>query len=86
MQLQAGYLTTLSVLRLYNAGCRMITECGAVSGMRIGRGNQSTQGKPAQVPPCPPEIPHDLTRDQTQAAMVGSQQNVGKTKEISLSL
>jgi hypothetical protein len=59
----------------------MITECGALGGMRIGRGNRST-------PQCHSvhQKSHDLTRDQTQAATVGSQQNVGKTKEISLNL
>jgi hypothetical protein len=35
-------------------------ECGAVGGMRIGRGNRSTRRKPASVPLCPPQIPHDL--------------------------
>jgi hypothetical protein len=35
-------------------------ECGAVRGMRIGRGNRSTRKKPAPVPLCPPQIPHDL--------------------------
>jgi hypothetical protein len=34
-------------------------ECGAVGGMRIGRGNRSTRRKPAPVPLCPPQIPHD---------------------------
>jgi hypothetical protein len=40
--------------------------------MRLGRGNQSTQRKPAPVPLCPPQIPHDLTWTQSQAAAVGS--------------
>jgi hypothetical protein len=47
-------------------------ECGAASGMRIGRENQSTRRKPATVPLCPPQIPHDLTWAWTQAATVGS--------------
>jgi hypothetical protein len=33
-------------------------ECGAVGGMRIGRGNQGTWRKPAPVPICPSQIPH----------------------------
>jgi hypothetical protein len=33
------YLTTLSVSRLCSVDGRMINECGAVGGMRIGRGN-----------------------------------------------
>jgi hypothetical protein len=43
-----------------------------VGGMRIGRGNRSTRRKPAPVPHCPPQIPHDLTWDRTRAAAVGS--------------
>jgi hypothetical protein len=53
---------------------RMIDDdYGAVGGMRIDRGNRSTRRKPASVPLCPPQIPHDLTWDRTQAAAVGSQ-------------
>jgi hypothetical protein len=44
-------------------------DCVALNGMRIGRGNRSTRRKPAPVPLCPPQIPHDLNR----AAAVGSQ-------------
>jgi hypothetical protein len=29
-------------------------ECGAVGGMRIGRGNRNTRRKRASVPLCPP--------------------------------
>jgi hypothetical protein len=47
-------------------------DCGAICGMKIGRGNQSTLRKTASVPFCPPQIPYDLTKAQTQAAMVGS--------------
>jgi hypothetical protein len=47
-------------------------ECGAVGGMRIGRGNRSTRRKPAPVPLCPPQIPHYLTWTRTRAAAVGS--------------
>jgi hypothetical protein len=47
-------------------------ECGTVSGIRIGRGNRSTRRKPAPVPLCPPQIPHDLTLARTGAAAVGS--------------
>jgi hypothetical protein len=47
-------------------------ECGAVGEMRIGRGNRSTRRKPAAVPLCSPQIPHDLTWDQTWAAAEGS--------------
>jgi hypothetical protein len=48
-------------------------ECGAVGGMRIGRGSRSTRRKPAPVPFCPPQIPHDLTWARTRVAAVGSQ-------------
>jgi hypothetical protein len=30
-------------------------------GIMIGRGNRNTRRKPAAVPLCPPQIPHDLT-------------------------
>jgi hypothetical protein len=40
----------------------MIDDCGAGVGMRLGRGTRSTQRKPAPVPLCPPQIPHDYTR------------------------
>jgi hypothetical protein len=47
-------------------------EDGEFGGMN-GRGNQSSQRKPAPAPLCPPQIPLDQTRDWTQAAAVGSQ-------------
>jgi hypothetical protein len=51
---------------------RMIDdECGAVDKMRIGRVNRSTRRKPAPVPLCQPQLPHDLTRTRTQAAPMG---------------
>jgi hypothetical protein len=36
-------------------------DCGAIGGMKIGRGNRSTWRKPAPAPLCPPQIPHDQT-------------------------
>jgi hypothetical protein len=36
-------------------------EDGEFGGMMIGRGNRSTRRKPAPVPLCPPQIPHDVT-------------------------
>jgi hypothetical protein len=38
-------------------------DCGAIGGMKIGRGNRSTRRKPAQAPLCPPQIPQDQTPD-----------------------
>jgi hypothetical protein len=46
-------------------------DCGAIGGMRIGRGNRSSRRKPAPEPLCPPQIPLDQTRDRTRAAAVG---------------
>jgi hypothetical protein len=43
-------------------------DCGAIGGLKIGRGNRSTRRKPAPAPLCPPQIP----LDQTRAAAVGS--------------
>jgi hypothetical protein len=36
-------------------------DCGAIGGMKIGKGNRSTRRKPTPVPLCPPQIAHDLT-------------------------
>jgi hypothetical protein len=47
-------------------------DCGAIGGMKIGKGNWSTRRKPAPVPLCPPQIPHDRTQARTRAATVGS--------------
>jgi hypothetical protein len=43
-------------------------DCGAIGGMKIGRVNPSTRRKPAPLPLCPPQIPHDLTRVRTRVA------------------
>jgi hypothetical protein len=48
-------------------------DCGAVSWMRINRGKRSTRRKPAPIPLCLTQIPHDLTRARTRAAGVGNQ-------------
>jgi hypothetical protein len=65
--------TSATVGLLYQP--RMIDDddYGAIGGMRNGRANRSTRRKPAPVPLCPPQIPHDLTWDRTRAAAVGSQ-------------
>jgi hypothetical protein len=53
---------------------RMIDDyCGAVGGMRIGRGNRSTRRKPTPAPLCAPQIPHDVTCARIRAAGTGSQ-------------
>jgi hypothetical protein len=38
-------------------------DCGAIGGMKIGRGHRSTRRKPTPAPFCPPQIPLDQTRD-----------------------
>jgi hypothetical protein len=48
-------------------------DCGAIGGMKIGRGNRSTWRKPAPAPLCPPQIPLDQTRYRNGAAAVGRQ-------------
>jgi hypothetical protein len=48
-------------------------DCGAIDGMKISRGNRSTQRKPAPAPLCPLQIPHDQTRARTRATAVGNQ-------------
>jgi hypothetical protein len=54
---------------------RMIDDgdCGAIGGMKIGKGNRSTRRNPAPAPLCPPQIPHIFTRTRNRAAAVGSQ-------------
>jgi hypothetical protein len=49
-------------------------DCGAIVAIKIGRGIQSTRRKLAPAPLCLPQIPHDLTRAWTPAAVMGSQQ------------
>jgi hypothetical protein len=44
-------------------------KCGAIAG-KLGKGNLSTPIKPAPVPLCPPQIPHDLTQARTLASAV----------------
>jgi hypothetical protein len=34
-------------------------DCGAIGGMKIGRGNRSTRRKPAPAPLCPPQFTVD---------------------------
>jgi hypothetical protein len=46
---------------------------GEFGGMKIGRGNRSTRGKPAPAQFCPQKIPLDQTGVLTRAAAVGSQ-------------
>jgi hypothetical protein len=65
--------TSATVGLLYQPRMIYDDDYGAVGGMRIGRGNRSTRRKPAPVPLCPPQVPHDLTWDRTRAAAVGSQ-------------
>jgi hypothetical protein len=48
-------------------------DCGAISGIRICRGNRSTRRKPAPASRFAPQISHDQTRAGTRAAAVGSQ-------------
>jgi hypothetical protein len=43
-------------------------DCGAIGGMKIGRGNRSARRKPAPVHLSSPQIPYDLTRTRTWAA------------------
>jgi hypothetical protein len=49
-------------------------QCGAVGGMRVGKGNRSTRSKPVPVPLYPPQIQHDLALARIWAAAVGSRQ------------
>jgi hypothetical protein len=59
---------------LYQLQMIDVDDCGAIGGMQIVRGNRSIQRKPASVPLCPPQIPHDLNRTRTRATAVGGLQ------------
>jgi hypothetical protein len=45
---------------------RMINECEAVCGMRIGRGNRSNRRKLSTSALCPPQIAHDQNWDRSR--------------------
>jgi hypothetical protein len=47
-------------------------DCGAIGGTKIGRGNRNSRRKPASLPLCPPQVPHNLTWARTRAAAIGS--------------
>jgi hypothetical protein len=53
-------------------------EDGEFGGMKIGRGNPSTQRKPAPAPICPQQIP----RDQTRAAAVENQRLTASVNDL----
>jgi hypothetical protein len=46
--------TTANIGLLYQHQMIDDGDCGAIGGIRIGRGNRNTQRKPAPVPHCPP--------------------------------
>jgi hypothetical protein len=48
-------------------------DCGAIGGMKIGRGNRSTRRNLPQRHFVHHKVPHDQTRARTRAAAVGSQ-------------
>jgi hypothetical protein len=47
-------------------------DCGAIAGMKIGRGDRSTRRKPAPAPLGPPQIPHDQTQARTPGRRGGN--------------
>jgi hypothetical protein len=65
--------TAATTVLLYQPRVIDDRDCGAIGGMKIGRGNRSTRIKPAPAPLCPSQIPHDQTRPRTRVAAVGSQ-------------
>jgi hypothetical protein len=50
-----------TVLTLHIVDDRKNNECEAADGVRMGRGSQGTQRKPASGLLCPPQVPCDLT-------------------------
>jgi hypothetical protein len=61
-------------------------DCGAIGGMQIGRGNQSTRRKLAPAPLCPPQIPHDQTRARTPGRRGGKPATISVRFLVSLLL
>jgi hypothetical protein len=53
--------TAATVGLLYQPQMTDDGDCEATGGMKTGRENRSTRTKPAPVPLCSPQIPHDLT-------------------------
>jgi hypothetical protein len=49
-----GYLTTISVSRLYGVDYRMVIEYGTVGGIRLDKGKGITWWGHPPVPHCPP--------------------------------
>jgi hypothetical protein len=64
----------LIICRRLIAQPRMMDECGAAGGMRIGRKTGSTWRTPASLPLCLRQIPHDLTWKRIAALAMGSRQ------------
>jgi hypothetical protein len=58
---------------LYQSQMIDVGDCGAIYGMKIGKGNLSTRRKRAPVPLCPPQIPQVLHCAPTHAAAVETQ-------------
>jgi hypothetical protein len=64
---------TAAIALLYQPQMIDDGDCGAIGGMKIGRGNRSTRIKSVPAPICPPQVRHDRTRVRTRAAEVGNQ-------------
>jgi hypothetical protein len=87
-RVNGGYSRALLLIRLLGSGVQLgplVTAAtdwpivpapdddGEFGGMKIVKGNRSTQRKPAPAPLFPPQIPLDQTQDRTRAAVVGIQ-------------
>jgi hypothetical protein len=67
-----NYLTT--IVSISRRRC-VINEYGAVGGKKVHRENRTTGRRPAPVPLCLPQIPHNMTRDVTRTPEVGINQH-----------
>lgn len=47
-------------MQIHSINVEMVSECGAGGGMRIGRGNQSSQRKLIRLPLCSSQIVHEV--------------------------
>jgi hypothetical protein len=55
-------------------------DCGAIGGMKIGRGNRSIRRKPAPAPLCPSQIPHDQAQARLKITLLRSVESFSLSK------
>jgi hypothetical protein len=59
-------------------------DCGAIGGIKIGRGNRSTRRKPAPAPRYPPQIPEPGSNQGRRGEKPAINSSSGNTVDISV--